>query len=85
MKTDVIQKIYVSLGAIPRVGYFAVFMVLLLLLAFKLVQFVVSLIAIVLILNGLFHVVLATRNLFARLSSFFTQLFSAIYRLGDSK
>jgi hypothetical protein len=62
MKTDVIQKIYVSLGAIPR-----------------------SLIPIVLILNGLFHVVLATRNLFARLSSFFTQLFSAIYRLGDSK
>jgi len=85
MKTGVVQKIYVSLGAIPRVWYFAVLMVLLLLLASKLVQFVVSLIATVLILNGLFHVILATRNLFARLSSFLTRLFSAIYRIGDSK
>ena len=70
MKTGIIQKTDSCLRAVPPVWYFVVFTVFLLLFAPKIVEFVIALIAAVLILNGLFHIILAVRNFCGRLFKF---------------
>jgi len=80
MNPDLIRKMLSSLRAVPALVYFALLAAIFLLFATEVLTIVAWSIMAVLLLNGLYHIVLAFRDFFGLILKGLVWPFAAIYR-----